>query len=263
MIALMGCSAVAAQAQNGYDTLSVRPVHSSDIMYKRTVIRAIDLRETQNKALYAKNRELSKYIVEAVKSGALTPYANDSLSRRMAMSEFLYNLSIPDANPPIDTLDMFNQFGDDWRSQVPPPMNNYYFASDLYQLEIKEEVLFDKQRSRMYNNIVAVTVYIPADHPSNIRGIQTVAASFSYKELCEKVFADNASTNWINEQNEEAHLNFKEAFELRLFSSYIIKVGNAKDAYLSDIYKDQYTGLLASHWAAAELMEYEHNMWEY
>ncbi len=211
MIALMGCSVMAAQAQNGYDTLSVRPIHTSDIMYKRTVVRAIDLRETQNRALFAKNRELPKFLMEAVQNGTLTAYTNDSLSQKMAMTEFLNNITIPDTGPPIDTIDMYNQYGPDWRSQLPPATSNYYFATDLYQLEIKEEVLFDKQRSRMYNNIVSVTVYIPADHPANIRGIQTVVASFSYKEMCEKVFADNANTNWINEQNEEAHLNFKDA----------------------------------------------------
>ena len=32
---------------SGYNKYSVRPIHTSDIMYKKTIIRAIDLRENK------------------------------------------------------------------------------------------------------------------------------------------------------------------------------------------------------------------------
>ena len=45
---------------------------------------------------------------------------------------------------------------------------------------------------------------------------------------------------------------------------YIIKVSNPKDAYLVDIHGgDQWTGILASQWKSFELLEYEHNLWEF
>jgi gliding motility associated protien GldN len=116
----------------------------------------------------------------------------------------------------------------------------------------------------MYYNILAVSLYVPADHPSNIRGIQTIVASFSYKELAEKLFKDNPKAVWFNPTNDAEHKNLADAFELRLFSSYILKVSNPNDAYLSDIYGgDQTKGIMASQWAAFDLLEYEHHLWEF
>jgi gliding motility associated protien GldN len=137
-----------------------------------------------------------------------------------------------------------------------------FLPTDIYQFEIKEEWLFDKQRSRQYFDIIAITIYVPAEKTP--KGLQTIIASFSYKELVEKLFKDNPKAIWFNPENDKEHKNLADAFDLRLFSSYIIKVSNAKDAYLTDIYgNDQLKGLRASLWAAYELLEYEHNLWEF
>ena len=116
----------------------------------------------------------------------------------------------------------------------------------------------------MYYDIQSITMFVPADNPSNIKGIQITIASFEYKELVNKLFKDNPNAIWFNPQNDQQHKNLADAFELRLFSSYIEKVSNPSDAYLVDIYGgDQHKGILASQWAAYEIMEYEHNLWEF
>ena len=48
-----------------------------------------------------------------------------------------------------------------------------------------------------------------------------------------------------------------------LFSSYIIRVSNPDDAYLVDIYGTPEKGIVASYKTMYELLEYEHNLWEY
>lgn len=251
----------------GFNKYSVRPIHTSDIMYKKTIIRAIDLREKQNLPMFSRNREISRLIIEATLAGTITPYMNDSLDNgnKLSIDEFNQLLIMPSDQPvytPEDTLMMFQN--EDYSYRMSSTGGDKFFATDIYQMEIKEEWLFDKQRSRQYFDIDAVTFYIPADHPSNIKGIQYALASYSYKELCEKLFKDNPKAVWFNPQNEKEHKNLADAFDLRLFSSYIIKVSNPKDSYLTDIYGgDQLKGLMASQWAAFELLEYEHNLWEF
>jgi len=83
-------------------------------------------------------------------------------------------------------------------------------------------------------------------------------------QIAEKVFRDNPKALWFNPYNDAEHRNLEHAFELRLFSSYLIKISNPSDEYLVDTYGgDPKTGIMASQWKAFELLEYEHNLWEF
>ncbi len=253
-----------ASEDTGYNPLSVRPIHVSDIMWKKTLLRAIDLREKQNKPLFSRNREITRLLIDAVTKGDITPYANDSLERKITIDDFNEAMLIPIEGGTLtaEEKEIALANGDSSVLQMGGPA--YYFPTDLYQLTIKEDLIFDKQRSRLYYDILALTVYVPADLPSNIKGIEQVVASFSYKDLVEKVFKDNPKAIWFNVQNDQQHKNLADAFDLRLFSSYITKVSNPNDAYLVDIYGgDQQKGIMASQWAAMELLEFEHNLWEF
>jgi gliding motility associated protien GldN len=243
---------------------SSNEVRTSDKMYKKELVRAIDLREPQNKTLFSKNREITKLLINAVMNGQITAYTNDSLTHHLPLKTFTERMTMPNSNEiPTDPEELKIMFPDTWEEILKnPPKPELYFAKDLYQMEIKEDLFFDKQRSKMYYDIKAITIFIPADHPQNIKGIQEPVASFEFKEL-EKFFKDNPNAVSFNVQNDAQHKNLSDAFKLRLFSSYIIKVSNADDQYLSDLYNDQVKGIMASQWAAHELLEYEHNLWEF
>ena len=265
---------------NGYDTLSTKMIHVSDIMWKKKIWRYIDLREQQNRPLMSKNREFPKCIIEAAKEGVIQPYATDSLDRPIELAAFLKAMEIPSeevqySEEELAFLANEDGGGDDWsddedsegddESDAPAASSvEYFFPSQLYSIQLKEKLIFDKQRSVMYYDIIAVSLVVPPDHPDNIKGIELPIASFSYKELSEKVFANNPDAIWFNPYNDAEHRNLADAFELRLFSSYIAKVSNPDDEFLVDIYGgDPYTGIMASEWKAFELLEFEHNLWEF
>jgi len=248
----------------GYNPLSVRPVHVSDIMWKKGILRAMDLREKQNTPLFARNKEITKLILDAVAKGDITPYANDSLTTKLTIDQFTENITVPAEGPVLTEEEKQIKLLEGDSSVLQSSGVEYFGARDLYQLQLTEDMLFDKQRSRLYYDILAVTVIIPSDLKKNIRAIEFPVASFSYKELVEKVFKDNPKALWFNVQNDQQHKNLADAFDLRLFSSYIIKVSNPADARLEDIYGgDQLKGIRASQWAAMEILEYEHHLWEF
>lgn len=251
-------------AQDGYNPLSVRPVHTSDVMYQKTVTRALDLREKQNEPLFARNNEITALIINGVENGLVKAYVNDSLNQQLSLVDFSKKMQSPAvAALSTDTVDLFLEYGENWREIVKMIQAEKYMSRDFYQMEIKENVLFDKQQSKLVYDIQTITIYIPADHPLNTKGIQIAVASFSYKELAEKLFKDNPKAIWYNVENDHENKNLADAFDLRLFSSYIIKVSNAQDKYLADIYSDEQKGRMASNWSAEKLMEYEHNLWEF
>ena len=76
-----------------YNPNSLNPIPVYEQHYKVRVWRNIDLREKQNKGFFAKNGEISKLIIDAVKSGELTDiYKNDSLTTKLSKDDFLGRL---------------------------------------------------------------------------------------------------------------------------------------------------------------------------
>jgi len=273
----------ADEVDDGYNKFSTKGIHKSDIMWQKSVLRAIDLREKQNEPLMSNGREMPKILIDAVKAGVVTAYKSDSLSdgTPLTKSEFLKNIQIPSTE--VELTEEEKEFAanedsdDDWGDEKGGDEGGdsessaggdsgveYFFAKQLYQMQVKEDMIFDKQRSVMYYDILALGMFVPADNPDNIKGIELPIAWFSFKELNEKVFKDNPDAIWYNPYNDAEHRSLSDAFELRLFSSYIIKVSNPADEYIVDIYGgNPQTGIMASEWKAYELLEYEHNLWEF
>lgn len=252
------------EVNSGYDSMSIKNIHESDIMWSKGLTRRMDLREKPNESLFAKGHEFTKLILEAVEDSLITPYKNAALSEKITQNDFMKSIELPDFTDEeedpgeccgdIEELDNGNVVG-----KAP----EYFFPTDLYLLEIDEVVLFDKQRSRMYTDIRSITLFLSADHPDNYRGIDIPLATFSYKELHDNLFKDNANAIWFNPYNNSEHLNLADAFELRLFQSYIVKETNPKDEYLIDIYGgDPKSGRIASQQKAYEILEFESNLWE-
>lgn len=266
-------------SNDGYNQNSVRPIHESHIMYKKTLWYRMSLKEKQNKPLFAKNNELPRLIIEAAKLGIIRPYENDSLRTRKSNEKFLEALKIPTSEPTLSEDEIAMGFGgeesgggggedfgtdggwgDGGNSSAAA---NEYFMTDFYLMEIREDMLFDKKRSRMIHDIQAITIILPAEKDVSGKGIEVPIASFSYKELCSNLFRDNPNAIWYSDANQRSHLNLEKAFDLRLFAARIAKFANGDDRSISDMAEGGDLGALVDsqryeHW----LVEYESNLWE-
>lgn len=240
---------------------SFAQTHSSDIMYKKEVTRALDLREPSNVSFLAQGSEITKLFIDAVLNKEIKAYSNDSLATHLTITEFKKRITLPEQGG-MDDIDDFccDEENEEGKNKQIVIEDEYYFAKDLYQMEIKEDLYFDKEKSVMKYKIKTITFYIPADHPDNIKGIQLPVASFNYDD-CVKLFQNNQKAVWYNAANDQTHLNLADAFEMRLFSSYIIKVSNPNDAYIIDTY-GQTESRIYSERENIQLMEYEHHLWE-
>ena len=253
---------------------SARPIPESDVLFKKTVWRKIDLREKQNRPLFSENREITKVLIEAVKSGELVAYKTDSVNVPLSREEFLANMTGKDMGGGLTEEEIAAGFGqeeeddDAWgaalgttATQETGPVSNEFFAKQLYLLELKENVVFDKKRSRMYHDIQTISIKVPAT--LNPLGFEQTVGSFKMSDLV-KVFRNNPETAiWYNAQNDAQHKNLADAFDLWLFSSYITKISNPNDRALGDIYGGGKKGLLAAQEALEALIEYEYSLWSY
>ncbi len=260
---------------------SARPIPDHDVLFKKTVWRKIDLREKQNKPMFSENREITKIIINAVKSGELVAYRSDSVSTPITREEFIANMTprgtgdglsdaekqagfgAPEADDPWGAALSKNKKGDKNKKATPPPapISNEYFPKQLYLLELKENVVFDKKRSRMYHDIQTISVKVPST--LNPLGFEQNVGSFKMSDLA-RVFRNNPNLAiWYNAQNDAQHKNLADAFDLWLFSSYITKISNPGDRDLASIYGGGKKGLLAAQDAAEALIEYEYSLWSY
>ena len=249
---------------------SVYPVTEEHKLYKRTVWRRMDLDEKQNWPFFSKNNEITKIILEAVEDGRLTPYLNDSLTRRMTKEEFKENLIFGETG--VDEGAWGDAGGDDaWGGGADDAWGDtggaaaagpqYYFANQLKILQLKEDVFFDKIRSRMYYDIQSISIYIPADQTAT--GIEKLVGVFRYKDL-EQLFRSMPNEAiWYNPYNTGQHRNLADAFLLRLFSARVIKVSNPLDTYIIDDASSEKDALYQSQIQEHKLVEFEHDLWSY
>ncbi len=260
-----GMGEQSAQTMRAYPP--VQKIPAADRMFSKRIWRMIDLREKQNQPLFSDDREISKIIIEAVKRGELPVYANDSLEAGSTLTreEFSQRLVIPVEGGGLSEAEKEAGLSDDWGAsdwgddeapavEIGPAE---YFARDLYTMELVEDVVFDKKRSRMYNQVHSMTLFVPAD--KSAKGIIETIGTFKYEDLV-KVFQNDPNALWFNPQNDAQHKNMSEAFQLRLFNSYIVKVSNPNDERLDGTGKQ---GLYAAQRIQEDLIEFEYGLWSY
>lgn len=263
---------------------SIYSVTPEDKMYRLTVWRRMYMQEKMNQSFFARNREISRILIDAVNDGLLIPYHSDSLKRRMTKEEFNEKLIIKTG----DDEDSWSGGGDEWgakpatatgeaeggadpwgadatgddvwgQAAVTGPTSFARDPIEINILEIQEEVFFDKIRSRMYYAILSLRLY----YTDSNTGIREPVAAFDYQEV-EKLFRrlpDKAL--WYNRQNPGQNRNMADAFLLRLFYGRIIKVSNPNNWTLREEVNDPQLALYLSQQKEYQLAEYESELWEY
>lgn len=237
---------------SGYDPLSVRKVHVSDVMYKMQVWRVMDLREKCNQPFLASGNEITKAICDAVFSGRLNAYAKDSLTVLLSADQFKEKLIDP-SSAQVDA-----------DGNPVPGTGTPFMPRQLYTLKFRENLLFDKQRSRFYYDIQTITLFIPAEF-NTIKGTETEVASFRYTDVA-KVLKSMPNARWYNSQNRAEDKKISDAMDLRLFCSRILKISNPKDQMIEDMpeYRDSPRSILvASQKYEYDLVAKENEVWDY
>jgi gliding motility associated protien GldN len=273
-----------------YNNNSVSPIPVYEHLYRVRVWQRVNLKEKQNQGYFAKNQELSKIIIEGVMSGEINHiYTNDSLTTERTKDEFLKRLmryeDVQEEEDPWYAEDLYYE-GDavsyngqtyesilDNNENNPPDSSpefwrvaevevDAYVSRDVSLIEIMEDLIFDKRRSRLYHDLQALTLYVPGDIA--VEGINKELGTFAYKELEDYFRRRPDICTWYNQYNSAENKNLADAFLLRTYHGNISKVENPEDLPLSTIYyQSRKAALMASEWMEMQIMEKEHNLWSY
>jgi gliding motility associated protien GldN len=280
------------EMEEQYNPNSINPIALYEQHYKVRIWRTIDLQEKQNKGFFAKNGEVSKLLMDAILSGELVDiYTSDSLTTKMSKEDFMKNLQQEDAqefpiwDPSKDfyTDDIVAYNGKNYRSLQDNRGANpetatdswsstsegkalSFQSSDISNLQLMEDVIFDRRRSRLYYDIQAIELGVPGSKNTKT-GFNKSLGWIKYKDA-EKIFrAHPKKAVWFNRHNTAQNKNFADALLLRLFWGPINKVQNPDNETILDTYlangRPYRESVWAQEWAELELMEKEHNLWEF
>ncbi|MCX6132064.1 MAG: gliding motility protein GldN, partial [Proteobacteria bacterium] len=252
--------------------------------------RDMDLKEKQNKGFFARGNEISRIIVDGIRSGEISKiYENDSLSDKSVKTKDQFFQSFEmrkavdydpwDATKSYIATDRVKYLGKDYEATADnsglaapndPSVKDYWQVTnagqaltfqpaDIYKLQVVEDIIFDKRRSRLYYDVIAIQMMAWDENGGAFKPLGWI----KYSDLEKLWRAHPEKAIWFNRQNTAQNRNFADAFLLRLFHASIYKVENPDDLDLSSIYTNYNESVFAREWEEMKLMEKEHNLWEY
>ncbi len=252
-----------AEDTEAYNPNSVHPVPYSNILMKKRIWRHIDLKEKYNKPFFPHSKEITKYIIEGVKAGRLVPYLDEKFAEPMTQEAFFEKLRLPDFDEFSEEEKTIGLTEEEWSSDASKKIHkeetiDYFLPNEVSILEIAEDWIFDKVRSVQVYDIQSIKLIIPANKFET--GLRKEVGIFKYKDLA--AYFDEQEIPWVNVNNSAGNVLLTEAFELRLFSSKIIKLENPDDSTIASIYDNSPKGAaIASKELEEKLLEEEYFLW--
>jgi gliding motility associated protien GldN len=131
-------------------------------------------------------------------------------------------------------------------------------SDDIRRYRLKEDWIFDKQRSCMDIRIIGIApMKANRGDDGEIRGYEPLFWLY-FPEL-RYVLANKAA---FNSWNDGEQRSFDHLFRARMFSSVVVKASNVYDRNIAE-YKTGIDGVLESERVKRELFEFEHGLWHY
>jgi len=237
-------------------------IREADVMWARRVWRTIDMREKMNHPLYFPTEEINdrKSLFDVIRQGLLvdgsiTAYSagplldDDEFKKPLLASELKEMFTRMDTSMTEDLVT-----GD----LVPVVQEINLSSEDIKMYNIKEDWIFDKQRSTMDIRILGIApMQEKKGEDGEIRGYAPLF--WLYFPECRYVFA-----NWeaFNRENDAERRSFEDIFWKRQFSSYITKWSNVYDRKVN-AYKTGLDALLEGEEIKQQLFEFEHDLWNF
>jgi gliding motility associated protien GldN len=234
-----------------------RYIREANVKWSKRVHRVIDVREKQNKIMHWPRNPFYLLVWNAAMNGEVTAYANDSLTSIKTPEDITKEISletsvqVPNPDNPDDPYDL-----------ITTTVTETLDPSKIQKYRIMEDWIFDYNYSDFKSRIIAIA---PLIKPLTESGIELGEVPLYWLKMDD--LRDKLSQEEIfNPKNDAARMSFDHWFQMRQFSSYIVKESNMYDldiAMMEEFRDDGVEALLESDRIKNELFILEHDLWEY
>jgi len=240
-------------------------VREADVTYYKRVWRKLDLKEKMNHPLYYpleqikeigyERLSLFEVLKRSVEKGELTAYDDDEVG-----GQFLIPLTKSAALDKLTVTQTDNVIDPETGLGVETTYNIDIGARQVIEYRLKEDWFFDKERSVMEVRIIGILPIV--EKTSQETGIVSQQALFwIYYPEARYVLANHEV---YNAQNDGSRMTFEDLFRKRIFSGFIYKETNVYDnRMLRDYQTNGLDRLLEAQKIQQEIVNFEHDMWEY
>jgi gliding motility associated protien GldN len=239
-------------------------LREADVMYKRRIWQDIDLRQKFNHPFYfpltpiQDRKNLFDVIMNAIEvEGSIVPYyagplgEQDEFQEKMLPGSPKWKNAVGTMNYVAQTDEYGERTGDFDSTWV------RVTAQEVTRYRIKDEWIWDKQRSERYVRIIGIAPLKEKYKDGVSIGFQPLF--WLYYPECRYVFANSEVYNMFNDAQRRT---YEDLFQKRYFSSYIVKEDNSFDRLIVD-YALGTDALAESERIQRELFNLEHDMWHY
>jgi gliding motility associated protien GldN len=239
-------------------------LRADDAVYRHKIWREIDTREKINLPFrYSAdqdngNQRFISILLQAIQDSAVTVFsaADDRFTTPMTRSEVASVIAGAEVDVPI--------FGPDGTQTGVKKMRNEINLDSIYKFRIKEEVVFDKESSRLFFRILGIA---PVKRVITAQGLDFGDAE-AFWVYYPDMRATFAKYEVFNGKNYGARMSWEELFESRMFYGRIIKstVDNPYDQYIKNykgLSENTILQLLEGENIKEKIFNYEQDLWSY
>jgi gliding motility associated protien GldN len=239
----------------------------SDIVWQRRISRAVELTEKLNHPLYfptietGTNKSFMQTLMDGIESGEIKAY-NDEYTDTLSMKDIREKFGAVDRKKKEKKLD---GSGGDTTIHVKGSFN----WAEVKELLVTEEWFFDKRYSQMFVRIVGICpVRVFQRSISTADGDEEQIGEHTKKTLFWIYYPDArkylAKSLCYATANEAAPLSYDDLFQRRKFSSRITSIGTSmNNRHVDDYSRSGLEAMLESRRLEIEIMNLEHDLWEY
>lgn len=183
-------------------------------------------------------------------------YADSSFIENIAP---LFNQVIRGETYEVKDENGFLVYGDDGQPVTKTDPDKYVpiGSEEIVQYHLKEDWIFDKERSVMEPRILGIAPVIYDKEGDQIKGYKRLF--WLYFPECRFVFQNYFT--W-NDHNDARRMSYDDLFLKRKFNSYILKQSNVYDRSIEQ-YKAGIDALLESEKIKDNLFKIEHDVWHF
>lgn len=224
-------------------------LREADVSWQKRIWRVIDTQQKMNQPFTYPLKPFISILLDAAQKPNVRLYMNDDFKDLITYNEVEQRIG------GIDTITVIDPVTYEETRKV---VKNDFNWQSVTRFRIKEDWVFDKQRSRMIVRILGIApireVY---DENDNYRGEQAMFWAY-YPDLRNFLVKEEV----FNPYNDSNRLTWDDIFEMRYFSSFVMKESNILDRRIQDYATDR-DALLESERIKLQLLEKEENLWQY
>jgi len=261
-------NAIDRQLVRDRQPLAYEHIREDDATYMQRVWREIDVREKLNLPFVYKaegdygNQRFIMVLLNSIKNDSIVAFdanVDDRFTTPIPFNKIAEGLI---GKPRLEQIPDWSKDPDGSKGIMKDTTISEIFNPDMVErFWIKEDVIFDKESSRMITRILGIAPVKTINNPDGSFRAVTPIFWVYYPDLRPLL----AKHDVYNGKNFGAKMSWEELFESRMFGSRIIKstLNNSNDWFISGYVKDPILALLEGENVKEKIFNYEQDLWSY